>query len=440
MKVVDLVKEKIREDHNLAAEISSNLRREGKTGSILKDFDIRRYFPEIFSNQSIETSNIPRGVALRHYVLFGVPAVFDLEPLSSQEFQMKHRINIAAVEFLSERGLVFPNLYVRNPERWQNAEEMYGLVKRSYVNGERVDSYMALRGPSYSEKVMKHEADLSRLIRELSPAKLKAICEAANINDPSAFPRAVARRWGYLDVMAQSAAEQASRMFAKGMISELSEFIRIAKHLSASDITAAIGGKFTWGLNDLEILLGHPWIRLPSQSDRKETNERSISDALHKLGKVIRYPEAMEYLLQEMLSIKPFEVFDSIDAKALTRFLGDDENLERREQIITLTDDLISLALQNSLAQGKVEDFRKLVNDYQKRINYLKTATDVVTSSISSATGFLIGGVIGAVMGAVLGLTASRKSQMVSSALAKIFWGKGQRVIITLQALKRGNR
>jgi hypothetical protein len=418
------------EDTAAIEKVEVTLRANGK-GNI-QDQDIAAFFPELTREQIAHTTNIPAGVLLRHYLLLGYAPVLDLKPSTAKQFEATHQIDVAAIQELAERNLIRLNLYTRNPAEWDEAQQMDGLIARSFVIGNRVDAFMKWRAPDYDRFVEQHRRVISEAVSNevLNDSDAHEIIQRAKVRKLSEVVAVVATRWAYLDVLDPLAATSAAEHFDKVSLRQFISYLNIQKHLSASHITAAIGGQFVAGPADFQVVRSRSQIR----------NARICEG--------VNLPEAIEYLLGELLHIDPMEIVDVRDARVLIRFLSRDENVEIRNAMLDRLSDLARLAWENDITEAAIADYRKLVSDYQVRIRTLAKFGGVV----GAGTGGLLGGVVAGVSGALgylidplmlleptVGASAGAllDGPAMANAIGKACWGRQHRVFLYVDSLKK---
>lgn len=442
MNIVSLVEEKIERDREFAEATSNQLRSKQRHGSALTDSDIRSYFPEVYTSAGAVPSNIPDRSAFRHFILFGGPAVFDLEPLSSRQFEEKHGVSIAAAEALAEQGIIFPNLYVRTPAAWAHASEMGGLIKRSFVNGERVNAYMQLRDANFLDYVDRHKAALASAFEHSSGRLQSESLKTAGASDSGAFARILSHQWSYLNVLNSNAAEPAIELLNNGDLGRLSDYLRIAKHMVASHLTAAIGGEFVWGIESMV-----DFERMPEATELvcPESFEAQYwKEALNR--------EAMEFALSAIMRISPFQIIDRPDATKLVRFLSNSENVALRDELGRAVPQLVTLARAEQITGSHVQQFQERFEDYKARlaasIEVVNIAGKIGGPVAGAGAGALVtplmGGGVGtalALIGQMMGWLIERREHQLARALTQLGSNKWQRVFGLVEQLSdRFNR
>lgn len=398
MNIFDEVQHKIDYDRAQAQQIAARLLKSPRADSGVQDNDIRLFFPELYGANNVQITNLPTGTALRHYLLFGQPFVLDLLPVTAGEFLHAHNISLSFAQEMAERKLIIPNLYIRNAEKWRGNEDMAGLVRLSYVNGERIDRYMSERG-AYESFVTAHEPEIKRALERAAPETKTAIIEAARTDDLESLPIREARRWAYLDILNPTASTEAAQFLECGQLPQFMSFLRISKHKFASHITAALGGTYVFGPYDFAII---------------EREGVQLTPLMHHL----KFTEAMEYLLAEIADVEPFEKMDAVEEHHLRAFLTRQENIDIRDQIPARLDDLVTWALEEKLDTNKVREFKAMVEDYRNRLKRSKLILGMVGAATLGAFGSVVGP-IGGTIGGLIGFFAGRSDPLTDFLISK---------------------
>lgn len=392
---------------------------------------INEFFPEFHDRVYASRTNMPRGTTVSQFCILGRQAIFDLEPLSPQQFITKHRVDIRTAIELVERHILIPNLYVRDTTSWQGFDHMYDLVAASIANGERVDNFMRLKSPSYDEDIDRHRDDLKRAFANLSTDKRQILANLGRTHPHEKLEQVCATRWAYLDAFRSQTSDVAQDYCDKGRLRELVTYIRMAKHNVASETTAAIGGRFVWGGEDVALL------------DELESAPEP--------GEALNVSEELEYLLSEIVGIRPFLPLHDVDSKRLLTFLDVNDNVEARNRVSDTIDDLVTLAQAGNLAEAKVEDYKRMVDDYRKRLAAYhlgaEFAVDGTTAAAGAAVGASVGvvfaGVWGAMFGSAVGAFIGKAAAPSSKPLGDLAFRlsetnrKADKVISTLGDLKK---
>jgi len=344
---------------------------------------IDEFFPELQNAAYGCRTNIPREISVPQFALLGQQGVFDLEPMSPERFREEHRVDIDTAFQLVKRRILIPNLYVRDVSEWKGADSMYDLVAASLANGARVDAFMSLKCPEYDDIVDRHMTQLSETFRDLSETQRNEIARISRVRPHTKLEAVTAKRWAYLDALHKPSADQADDFRRQGLVRDMVCYVRAAKHCYASEITAAIGGRFVWGQEDTLL---------------KEEYEPDEGDAER-----IDLTEELEYLLTKIAGIQPFAHLHAVDGKKLLDFLDANDNTAVRDQVLQMSDDLVALAEARQLTEANVMDYQQIVEDYRKRLGGFQLASSVVTQGAAGAAGAGIGFCFAGVFGAMFG-------------------------------------
>ena len=304
---------------------------------------------------------------------------------------------------------------------------MYDLVAASIDNGERIDSFMRLKSPSYDDDTKQHHDDLNTAFAHLSTSQRQALAGLARIDPHDKLEQVCATRWAYLDGFNPQSSDVAQDYCNKGLLRELVIYIWIAKHNVASETTAAIGGRFVWGGDD--IALGDELQSAPEP------------------GAMLDIPEEIEYLLTEIVGIRPFLPLHDIDTKRLLTFLDTNDNIEARNRVSDTIDDLAELTQAGNLADAKVQDYKRMVDDYRKRLSAFQLAAEYTVEGVAGAAGCGVGlifaGVGGAMFGAAVGVWIGKTASPASKPLGHLAFRlsetnrRANKIISTLDDLKK---
>jgi hypothetical protein len=417
--------EKAREITSRAKTVSTEAT--AKIASGASHLSIHEFFPELQDPRYAFRTNLPRGVAPPQFSLLGRQAIFDLEPLSSQEFIKQHRIDIRTALDLVERAILIPNLYFRDPTSWRGFDHMHDLVALSVNNGERVDSFMRLKSPSYDEDSRRHRDDLKAAFAPLTPDQRQALALIARVKPHEKLEQVCATRWAYLDGFKPSTSELAQDYCNKRLLRELVTYIRIAKHNVASETTAAIGGHFVWGGDDIALC---EELESPPEG-----------------GLTFDISEEVEYLLTEIVRIRPLQPLHDVDSKALLAFLDASDNVQARNQVFDTIDDLVELAEAKQLSEAKVHDYKGIVDDYRKRLSAAQLgaayALEGAVGVAGAGVGLIFSGAWGALFGGALGVWAGKAAGAAAKPLGRLAFRlsatnrRAEKVISTLDVFKQ---
>lgn len=387
---------------------------------------INEFFPELQNEEYSFRTNMPRGVSVPQFCVLGRQAVFDLTPLTEDEFLKTHKIDIRTALDLVERKVLIPNLYFRDPDKWQGFDHMNDLVNVSIANGERVDGFMRLKSPSYDSDIDRHRTDLKRTFAHLSTDEGRALAGLARVQPHEKLEQVCATRWAYLDGFNAQASETAQDYFDKGTLRELVSYIRIAKHNVASRTTAAMGGDFVWGGEDIAL-----------RDEFDFPSEGAID---------FNVPEEVEYLLTEIVNIRPFQPLHAVDSKALLSYLDTPDIIGARNRILETTDELVKFAATRSLLQASVDEYKRMVEEYRERLAaYQRTAglaVDAVGAMAGSGVGVFFGGTWGGMFGSAVGAWAGKAVGPTSKKLGRLAFQlshtnrRADKIISTLDFLK----
>jgi hypothetical protein len=365
-----LVRQKVETDRVAAEAVSSQLKLEQRRGDTITPASVRRYFPEV-NSLGYSISNLPLGAKASHYVLLGMPFVFDLEPLSALDFERKSGLSISFVEELTELGLVYPNLWVRDPGKWAGFEHMEGLLRRSTVNGERVDSFMSVLG-NFQDRLEDRRTELHARLERSDREDDAAIVRALGRDALKNLPIQQAYWWAYLDVFDPVLTSRIEETLAKGQMVNFVRGLRYAKMIVASPTTAAIGGTYVSGPEHMHYF--------------RALSQKNASEEAEKLSRAIAAPEALEYLIRRIAGYDTFNLPLNMREPLLRRFVSAEENIALRNQVAERICDLVDWANQGSIKEASITDYRKLVDDYRRRVNLAtKGASATVAGAVGSA-------------------------------------------------------
>ena len=265
------------------------------------------------------------------------------------------------------------------------------------------------------------------------------VCKAAEVNDRAALAGAAARRWGYLDILHPPSAALVSELLSEHRLREMAWFTRIAQHVHASHITAALGGEFVWGPADLRLIASRN--EYPELADFVDDIAKTTEDANQRQFD----SQALEYFLTRITETDPFQIVDPIYAPSLIRFLERSDNIVVRNELLELVDQLVVWARREDIPDAKVADYEKLVEDYRGRLKSLQRGVGIVgaagAGAIGAQIGVLVAGMHGAVMGgtvgAALGGAVGASHERVAHAMARLFWKEQNRVFLTTESLRK---
>jgi len=373
---------------------------------------IRNFFPEL-DGQFEKITNIPSGISPPQFALLGQKGVFDLRPLSPQEFLKLHRIDIHTAEALVERGVLIPNLYARSPQAWHGFGHLYPLLKTSIVNGERSDAFLRRIYPLYDEKRDHRRNRLTVAFSDLTPEQRQSLAEVSRALPVDRLEHISGTRWAYLDALNPNLSYIASELLEKHQLKEFVSFLRVAKHICASPMTASAGGRFVWGPEDIAL--------------RRELG------VAHSPTEMLSITQELEYLLSEISGIRPFDNFNFYDSGKLLEFIDRSDNIAMRDAILKMTDDLVELAAANKISEAKVADYKKMIEDYRSRLTWFRRFTQHGLGAANAiAFGVTLSGVGGAILGYSLGAIIATKQTGIARALYRACNRTADRVITTI--------
>jgi len=344
------------------------------------------FFPEL-TDLPARPTNLPSGVPLVHQLLLGPPTVFDLEPLEPKAFEARYRISVRVAEELAERRILIPNLWARTPAAWKpEHQHLAGLVKLAQVNGERVDTYFRTRNHRYDKLIEAHTDMLKKLIvpiAKMNPARVEDLVKSSRSRTQKEMPKIIGTRWAYLDVLAPHASEYVSQLVADGKLEEASDFIRVTKHVYVSPISAAIGGNFTWGPNDIA---------------RLETIGSSLAEPI-RFSRETHYfqkPERLEFLIQHITGVPRIRVLADCEAQTIVQTLENRELAETKDLFFKTMDVMSKLAQKGEVKTGQVTDWVRLHKEIRRQIRSLqKLGRFGVNATVGVAVGTYVNPLLG---------------------------------------------
>lgn len=387
LNIYDLVENHINEDKEKLSKIVNNINIKNKK---LADLNIQDFFPE-FKELSINYySNNPRGIPLPHQLLLGPPTLFALEPMSEHEFEKRYRISIRVVEELVDMGRVIPNLYVRNPARWKGMEHYRYLIEKSFVNGERVNTYFNIREPQFNNFILQREKILKQKFKKLEKVDIEqtnSFIEIARSTRQDAC-RVIANRWAYLDIVAKEASEYVSQLVDDLKLEEAANFIRVSKHIFVSPISASLGSNFIWGPKDIA-LLAHP----------SEYTVQKIQKTYNYLQK----EEQIEFLLNYITGTQPFRYLKDFQVEYLINLLKDNDLIDLKSKLFESMDIMTRFLQKGIIDNSKIEEWKRLVEEIQKIHSHYERFGRLAFET-SSILGIAIGTLINPIFGIGTGI------------------------------------
>jgi len=419
--LVKLVREKIEAERVRAEDIVSRSRHHESV--------VNEMFEDIPSN----VTNAPIGVHLPHFLLFGGSSLIALEPLSEDQFLHKYGLDVRTIFELTKQKIVIPSLYDRNAEDWERKDHLRGLVEESIVNGVRVDAFM---GMDYDEKVKGHEVRFRDMFLDLANAERLLFPNEGRVFPPNTLPCALAHRITRLQILDADAARDALEYFESGDLVAFLWVVEVAKRRTAH-ITAGGGKKYVWGPLDLALFREHRVPRtIPSLPDLRLLYDGSF------------LTEAMEYVLGEVLEkTKPFDLLEwYVDGKKLLEFVTRPDNVIARDHLWQILDDLPLLALENGNIDPLVDDYKRLVADYRKRLRELEIVAGAAARAATGAVvGFLLPGALGGALGSLLGSllaasTTKEGSPALNTIVRRLYNRRAYRVLACLDYVTGGQR
>jgi hypothetical protein len=398
-----LVSDRLEGDRHNAQQKADELKSEQRP---IVDDDIKYFFPE-WSNLD-SWSYLPRGISLPHFLILSVPPVFNLEPLTAQQFLQKHRIDIETATELARKKLLLPNLYVRNSAAWRGMEHFTELLKLATVNGERVHSYFNLRNPNYESKLNERQQFFKdRFLPVIWPrideTTQQIILHESWLERPEDMPVAVGTRWAYFDALAPSVSEKIEELFDSGDYIRAFQVHCGAKNIISDQITSALGSKVIYGHDELRVVRIARQHGVPSARTTWDEETR----ALERIFERAEAREAAEYFMRVITGVPYFEVLQGWHIEQLRRVIEDEEINTFKLQIYASLEAMMRLAREGGNLEPKADDFRKMVQEFQKKLNSYQrrgtTATEITGYSLGALLGAIAGGVTGGVVLGVLG-------------------------------------
>ncbi len=379
MSVTEEVERRLADDETLAKGIAEEIRQDPPTPARRT---IRRFFRELDSWPTGWPSNRPAGLDLPQLLLVMPPMVLDLEPLPEPVFKRVHRVGVRTIEALVDLGCLVPNLYARNPAEWRDAPHdvsyLEGLVKKSLVNGIRVDEYFRLQDPLFPDHQTRRRNQLLDAITALETDDAE---QFQFLTQDSPRPKETLHiplggRWAYLDVVAPRASQHIQGLVESGNVREAIAFIRARKHWYVSPISASIGGNFVWGPREISRVTA---ANLPSAIVSRET-------------RYLRRPEYLEFLLSAITEATPFQVLHEVAEDKLITLLRESDLLALKRTLFQILDTMTRLARGGEIINDRdVSEWKRLTREIRKtldRFNSECRAASVLLTAAALSVGF----------------------------------------------------
>lgn len=327
-----------------------------------------------------------KAIPLVHQLLYGDPLIVDIQPLNPIDFEQTHRLTIKSMERLAAGHRVFLNLYWRDPDKWMGADEMCGLVDKSFANGVRVDSYMARRAAGYDAAVRQRTDEVGDAFAELVARDTATAEELAKRHSSTldTFAKVQGTRWAYLDAFNEKAcAAHVRALTSSGRLAEAAEFLRLSKHRLVSPISAALGGQFTWRKSDLEAA------RVNSLGGIMEGPGVQVVERVPK--------EWLEFLLHTITESKPQASYEVTDQDKFVDFLLSKELTDLKQDLSKATSAMAALEPDSQSTQQTAAEWCRLRNELHRHIDVQGPrkglAPKLANLTASTALGFA-GGII----------------------------------------------
>ncbi|MGA1871692.1 MAG: hypothetical protein ACMUJM_24455 [bacterium] len=387
---------------------------------------------KVFGDMPATLTNLPPGIQLPHFLLFGGASLIPLEPISEREFLNRHGLDVRTFLELTECGLIVPSIYDREADNWNGEEHLRDLVKRSIVNGERIDAFM---GEDYSDTVNSYEAIFQQKFEALSKAERLLWSKEACVVPSKTLPLALAHRVARLKRFDAEAVQQAFNFYESGDLLTFLWIIEAAK-LRTAHLTAGGGKTYIAGPFDLALF---------QQPLAPATKRIALFDVYSSYeGSFLT--QAMEYVTSEVLAkTQPFSPLEwCIEGKKLLTFLTRPDNREVRDRLWQILDELKQLAWANGNVDPAVEDYRKLIADYRKRLKEFEVVIGAAGVATGAMLGFfvpcaLIGRVLGVFAGVLLKSCVTKDgSPALNAAIGQLYDRRAYRVVAGLEYVSAG--
>lgn len=382
-ETVTLVDRKVGEEKEFAEQVAENLKQRKIP---IRNHHIENFFPELTQAKEegrIDSwGNLPR-IPMQQYLLVGQPAVFDLEPLEEQEFINKHKISIKTAEELADRMILLPNIYWRDPTKWKGKRHLAGLIEKARVNGERVDQYLQTRNQNYSNQFDEHKQQLDNIWISLDKTDRQILATSIGHkfydDERDDTTLVVAKWWSYYDTLSPQIANNIENLIQNKNYIEAARYALAMIYSTASPITAALGGEFTWGPKELQRI------------DSKNTQP-----FLELAQKILQCSEAIEYIIREINRVPPLYIQEDWEETPLLRVIKNPNLSAIKSEIHKTIDVLMRLGREGGNPDPTIKDFKRLTQEWQKQLDaYRENTSNAILG---------IGGIIGATVGGVTGM------------------------------------
>lgn len=346
------------------------------------------------------TPNMKNQVDIASHLLMEDVPIIDLEPFSEREFELNYGMRVRDVEDLAGASAILVNLYVRDPAKWRGFGHLSGLVELSFGMGPRAEAYFRCVNPRFDATVQTHTANLERLFTDttrLAPAEMNAIASTARI-ERAGMPRYFATWLAYLDSIDPQLCDAPLALFADHRALDAFHLLRVRKHLYASPVSAAAGGRVHLKADDLEIFRSYPEARFTGHDPviLADPTRHAIKSFL--VGKLISLPK---------LDLAIYRFTDE-EFLRFRKLIFGSEFLDVQSRVQQAVDVIVD-ALENgdvpSAAISDLEKYFEAQTEMIKRFN-LGRAKGALGSSGAAAGGLIeysLGGLLGGAIGAALG-------------------------------------
>lgn len=329
--------------------------------------------------------NIPPEVSLKHYLL-AAPAVgvLDVRPMTHHEFSDCHGFTVNQVAKLVDNGLLVLNLHARRPNAWLGARDMRPLLERTrFCNGVRVDAYLSLRAPDYSDSVERNISMLRSHCDGLVEAEATLYPLEWRVTPATDLPRALAYRLAYVQAFDPEAAQFLTDLILARQHRDFIEQLDFHKKKCRPDITAATGGDYYLGASEIH---SRPACKPFAGEVARQGVGASSPEARAMMS------EAVEYLLLVLGQLQPHRFTRDPNGDVLIGFLLSEEARALRDRVGVFLRELVKLAESDGLTAAAVSDFEKLVKEYRSRLPLAVATAGVMTTVAFGTVGDLLGG------------------------------------------------
>jgi len=390
--IVDEVARRIRAERDDAEAVRAEARK-NSTHVDLKSF-FSRVFGKAFDWSNLtqapeglrpKTDRVKRQVDLPTHLILGEPPIIDLEPLPEQDFEHQYGMRVRDVQALAEKSRVFINVYAQTPTVWEGADHLLGLVKQSFSVGQRVEAYFRTINPMFEDTKNRKSAEFQDIVarfKRKEPDRFDQLLKVVRGGEER-IAKNMGTWWAYLDSISHSICQPLEVNPDDLDIPTTFEKLRLKKYVFASRATAAAGGQYYLGPQEL-----NEFRRYPQEGDYTVARQLRFRDgSKDQIG---------AFLTGELLSFRRANLVSHQLAddqfKSLERYLTSPEHDEYKKKV-NVALEAINLAVQN----GKVPDteFSSLKKYYDEQVRIIVDSKlgKRVTHGLS-ITGHIVGGTV----------------------------------------------